>query len=101
MATLPQLRHWVAVPLMAAVLIVAAGLALRFIPALTSADMPVDAELSHDHTAPLTGVAMFISGLVLLASAPRDDAPQHARLLVTPTLAIAQNATLVGAVGKF
>lgn len=49
----------------------------------------------------VTGGAMFISGLVLLASAPRDDVPQHARLLVTPTLAIAQNATLIGAVGKF
>ncbi|UTT69427.1 phosphatase PAP2 family protein [Arthrobacter sp. DNA4] len=61
MAALPQLRHWIAVPVTAAVLIVAAGLALRFIPALTSADMSVDAELSHDHTAPLTGVAMFIN----------------------------------------
>ena len=49
----------------------------------------------------VTGGAMLISGLVLLASAPRDDAPQQARPLVTPTLAIAQNATLIGAVGKF
>lgn len=61
MAVLPQLRHWIAVPLTAAVLIVAAGLALRFTPALTAADMSVDAELSHDHTAPLTAVAMFIN----------------------------------------
>jgi len=61
MAALPQLRHWIAVPLTAAVLIVAAGLALRFTPALTAADMSVDAELSHDHTAPLTAVAMFIN----------------------------------------
>jgi hypothetical protein len=49
----------------------------------------------------VTGGAMFISGLVLLASTPREDAPQHAGVLVTPTLAIAQNATLIGAVGKF
>jgi hypothetical protein len=49
----------------------------------------------------VTGGAMFISGLVLLASAPRDDVPQHARVLVTPTLAIAQNATLIGAAGRF
>jgi undecaprenyl-diphosphatase len=61
MAALPQLRHWIAVPVLAAVLIVAAGLALRFIPGLTSADMSVDAELSHDHTAPLTGLAMVIN----------------------------------------
>ena len=61
MAALPQLRHWVAVPVLAAVLIVAGGLALRFIPALTTADMSVDAELSHDHTPPLTAVAMVIN----------------------------------------
>jgi membrane-associated phospholipid phosphatase len=61
MAVLPQLRHWIGVPLLAAVLIVAGGLALRFIPALTSADMSVDAELSRDHTPPLTGVAMVIN----------------------------------------
>lgn len=61
MAVLPQLRHWIAVPVLAAVLIVAGGLALRFIPALTSADMSVDSELSHDHTPPLTGLAMAIN----------------------------------------
>jgi len=61
MAALPQLRHWIAVPLTATVLIVAAGLALRFVPGVTAADMSVDAELSHDHTAPLTGVALFIN----------------------------------------
>jgi hypothetical protein len=49
----------------------------------------------------VTGGALFISGLVLLASAPRDDAAQHGRVLVTPTLVIAQNATLLGAMGKF
>lgn len=63
MAALPQLRHWIAVPLLAAVLIAAAGLALRFIPALTSADMSVDAELSHDHTPPLTGIALVINAV--------------------------------------
>ncbi|MDQ0828116.1 membrane-associated phospholipid phosphatase [Arthrobacter sp. B2I5] len=61
MAALPQLRHWIAVPVLAAVLIIAGGLALRFIPALTTADMSVDAELSHDHTPPLTAVAMVIN----------------------------------------
>lgn len=49
----------------------------------------------------VTGGALFISGLVLLASAPRDDAAQHARVLVAPTLVIAQNATLLGAAGEF
>ncbi|MFD2362799.1 MULTISPECIES: phosphatase PAP2 family protein [unclassified Arthrobacter] len=75
MAALPQLRHWIAVPLLAAVLIAAAGLALRFIPALTASDMAVDAELSHDHTPPLTGIALFINvvfsppgGVVMIAA---------------------------------
>jgi hypothetical protein len=49
----------------------------------------------------VTGGALFISGLVLLASTPRDDAAQHARVLVAPTLVIAQHATLLGAAGEF
>lgn len=75
MASLPQLRHWIAVPLVAAALIVAAGLALRFVPGLTAAEMSVDAELSHDHSAPLTGLALFINvvfspagGVVMIAA---------------------------------
>ena len=75
MAVLPQLRHWIAAPLTAAVLIVAAGLMLRFVPALTAVDMSVDAELSHDHTPPLTGVALFLNaafspagGVVMIAA---------------------------------
>jgi hypothetical protein len=71
MAALPQLRHWIAVPLTATVLIVAAGLALRFVPGVTAADMSVDAELSHDHTAPLTGVALFINVVFSPAAAAR------------------------------
>lgn len=49
----------------------------------------------------VTGGALFVSGLVLLASAPRDDATQHARLVVTPTLVVARSATLLGAAGEF
>jgi hypothetical protein len=49
----------------------------------------------------VTGGALFISGLVLLASAPRDEAAPHARVRVAPTLVVTQNATLLGAIGKF
>ncbi|WP_171046568.1 phosphatase PAP2 family protein [Pseudarthrobacter sp. NamE5] len=59
MAKLPQLRHWIVLPLVFAALIVGAGLALRT-PALTAADLAVDVELGHDRWAPLTGIALFL-----------------------------------------
>jgi undecaprenyl-diphosphatase len=61
LAILPQLRHWIALPLVFSVLIVAAGLIMRSAPAFTAADLSVDAALSHDHTPPLTAVALFIN----------------------------------------
>jgi undecaprenyl-diphosphatase len=61
MARLPQLRHWIVLPMIFAVLIVAAGLTLRSVPALTAADLSVDAELSHDHAPALTGIALVIN----------------------------------------
>ena len=63
MAVLPQVRHWILGPLVAALLIVAAGLTLRTVPALTAADFAVDAELSHDHSPALTGIAMAINAV--------------------------------------
>ncbi|WP_306919973.1 phosphatase PAP2 family protein [Arthrobacter globiformis] len=75
MAILPQLRHWIALPLVFAVLIVAAGLTMRSAPALTAADLSVDAALSHDHTPQLTAIALFINvafsppaGVVMIAA---------------------------------
>lgn len=61
LARLPQLRHWIALPLVFAVLVVVAGLTLRSVPALTAADFAVDASLSHDHTPPLTVIALFVN----------------------------------------
>ncbi|WP_427172870.1 phosphatase PAP2 family protein [Arthrobacter sp. 92] len=75
MARLPQLRHWIMLPLLSAALIVAAGLTLASMPALTAADFTVDAALSHDHTPALTGLALFINtvfspvgGVVMIAA---------------------------------
>ena len=63
MAILPQLRHWIVLPLFAAALIAAAGLTLASVPAVTAADLSVDAALSHDHSAPLTAIALFINAV--------------------------------------
>jgi membrane-associated phospholipid phosphatase len=75
LARLPQLRHWIALPLVFVVLIVAGGLTMRFVPAFTAADFSVDAALSHDHTPPLTVIALFVNcvfsppaGVVMIAA---------------------------------
>lgn len=62
MARLPQLRHWIVLPVAFAFLIVGAGLVLRS-PALTAVDLSVDVELSRDHWAPLTGIAWFLNAV--------------------------------------
>lgn len=76
MAILPQLRHWIVLPLVSATLIAAAGLTLASVPAVTAADLSVDAALSHDHSAPLTAIALFINvvfspvgGVLMIAAA--------------------------------
>jgi membrane-associated phospholipid phosphatase len=75
MATLPQLRHWIVLPLVFAALSVAAGLTLGSVPALTAADLSVDAELSHSHSPPLTAIALFfnvvfspVGGVLMIAA---------------------------------
>jgi undecaprenyl-diphosphatase len=63
LAVLPQLRHWIVLPLVFAVLIVAAGLAMRSDPAWTAADFSVDATLSHHHTPPRTAIALMVNAV--------------------------------------
>jgi hypothetical protein len=47
-----------------------------------------------------TGGVLLISGIVLLATA--GDAPaQHAHITVSPTLLVARNTTVLGAIGEF
>jgi undecaprenyl-diphosphatase len=74
LARLPQLRHWIVLPLVFAVLIVAAGLTMRSDPAFTATDFSVDAVLSHHHTPPRTAIALFVNvvlspvgGVVMIA----------------------------------
>jgi hypothetical protein len=47
------------------------------------------------------GGVLFLSGVVLLVSAPSTEAAQRARLSVTPTLHLARDATVLGAAGAF
>ena len=61
----------------------------------------VDQRVSWGGISIVTGGVLLVSGLVLLASAPRDDATQHARVLVTPTFLAARDAALLGAAGQF
>jgi hypothetical protein len=47
------------------------------------------------------GGVLFISGVVLLISAPSHDAAQQARPSVLPTFQLARDAAVLGAVGEF
>ncbi|MFE5835259.1 phosphatase PAP2 family protein [Arthrobacter sp. NPDC056493] len=75
LAVLPQLQHWIAVPLMFAILIIAAGFSLRSSRDFTAADLSVDAALSHHHTPPRTAIALAVNvlfspaaGVVIIAA---------------------------------
>lgn len=48
-----------------------------------------------------SGSVLFVTAVVLFAGAPSDDAPQHARFTVTPTLAVARGGTVLDASGEF
>ena len=61
----------------------------------------VDQRLSLGGISIVTGGVLLVSGLVLLASAPRDEATQHARVLVTPTFLAARDGAVLGAAGQF
>jgi len=61
----------------------------------------VDSSATLGGVSIVTGSVLFVSGLVLLASTPRDEAPQQAHLRVAPTLTLARGATVIGAVGEF
>jgi hypothetical protein len=66
-----------------------------------SSGSKVDPLLSGGLISVATGGVLFVTAVVLFASAPSDEAPQHARITVTPTLAVARGGALLGAVGEF
>ncbi|HXK17707.1 MAG TPA: hypothetical protein VNG33_07885 [Polyangiaceae bacterium] len=47
------------------------------------------------------GGVLFLTGAVLFAGAHSDEASQHARMTVAPTLLVARSATVLGAAGEF
>jgi hypothetical protein len=47
------------------------------------------------------GGVLFLSGVVLLVSSPSPEAARQARLAVIPTLQVAREAAVLGAVGEF
>lgn len=60
----------------------------------------VNQQLALGGLAAATGGVLFISGIALLATAS-DSPAQHAGVTVSPTLLVARNATVLGAVGEF
>ena len=48
-----------------------------------------------------SGGVLLVTAVVLFASASSDEAPQHARLTVKPTLVVARSAAVLGAAGEF
>jgi hypothetical protein len=61
----------------------------------------VDQRLSLGGISLASGGVLFVTAIVLFASAPSDDAPQHARVTVTPSLLVARNGGVLGAAGEF
>lgn len=61
----------------------------------------VDPLLSGGLISVASGGVLLVTALVLFASESGDEAPQHARLTVMPTLVIARDGTALGAVGEF
>ena len=48
-----------------------------------------------------SGGVLLLTGAVLFAGGSSDEAAQHARLTVTPTLLVARSGTVLGAAGEF
>jgi membrane-associated phospholipid phosphatase len=60
MAVLPQLRHWVLWPVIAAALTLASGLVLVRVRGLTAAELGVDQSLSRDHSPVFAFLALAV-----------------------------------------
>jgi hypothetical protein len=61
----------------------------------------VDMRTSLGAMSAASGGVLLVTALVLLASAPSDEAAQHAGLTLTPTLMLGRNGTVLGATGAF
>jgi hypothetical protein len=61
----------------------------------------VSQSLSLGAMSAAVGGVLLVTGIVLFASSPSDEAPQHASITVTPTLLVARDAGVLGASGQF
>jgi hypothetical protein len=68
---------------------------------LTGDSGTADPKLALGGASLAVGGVLLVSGLVMLATSSRDEAAEHARLRVAPTLSVGSGATLVGASGRF
>jgi hypothetical protein len=61
----------------------------------------VNQSLSLGAMSAAVGGVLFVSGIVLFASSPSEEAAQHARITVTPTLLVTHQVGVLGASGQF
>lgn len=61
----------------------------------------VDTRRSLGAISIVSGGVLLLSGVVVLAGASSEQAPQHARLTLAPTLVIGRSTTVLGAAGEF
>lgn len=63
MGVLPQIRHWILLPAVLAVAVLALGLTMKSVRALTAADLAIDQAVSRDHSTVLNGLALALNSL--------------------------------------
>jgi hypothetical protein len=82
---------------------VGAGGALYFVAnrAAEKQGSLVDTRRSLGAISIVSGGVLLLSGVVVLAGASSEQAPQHARLMLTPTLHVGRSTTVLGAAGAF
>lgn len=80
-----------------------AGSALYFVAnrAAEKEGSLVDTRRSLGAISIVSGGVLLLSGVVVLAGASSEQAPQHARLMLTPTLLVGRSGTVLGAAGMF
>ncbi|MCQ9163941.1 phosphatase PAP2 family protein [Arthrobacter sp. STN4] len=61
---LPQIRHWIMVPALLSVLIIALGLTAKTIPGITSGELAVDQDLSRHHDGFLNVLGLAINTIL-------------------------------------
>lgn len=64
LSSLPQLRHWIVLPLAIVVATLAVGFSVKLDPAVASTELGLDQALSRDHVGVLTSIALAIETVI-------------------------------------